>query len=144
MSNTPIDIKELKRALVADGLEVFRTRGEEVHLAERQNVQLMDAGVRVRGGASPAVVVIARAQRNDAPTLSEAALLDLVRARAAALREAGYSEVHSGPREIRSVSDPEQLLDVWYEVTWRRDVDTLGDAVREARRAMLAERYVVP
>lgn len=144
MSNAPIDIKELKRALVADGLEVFRTRGDEVHLAERQNVQLMDAGVRVRGGDSPAVTIIARAQRNDAPTLSETVLLDLVRTRGGALSDAGYVEVQAGSREIRSVSDPGQLLDVWYEVTWRRAVDSLGDAVREARRAMQSERYVVP
>ncbi len=139
-----IDVKELKRALHSGGLEVFRTRGDEVHLAERQNVQLMEAGVRVRGGASPAVTVVARAQRNDAPTLSPEALFEVVRARAAGLREAGYAEQGAAAREIRSVSDPTQLLDVWYEVTWSRAVAGLGEAVAEARRAMAAERYVVP
>lgn len=139
-----IDIKELKRALQSEGLEVFRTRGDEVHLAERQNVQLMEAGVRVRGGASPSVTVVTRAQRNDAPSLPDDALLALVRERAAALRAAGYAETQSGTREIRSVSDPGQLLDVWYEVTWERAVSSLAEAVAEARRAMSAERYVVP
>ncbi len=139
-----IDLKELKRNLVIAGLEVFRTRGDEVHLAERQNVQLMEAGVRVRGGAAPCVTVVVRAQRNDAPALAPEAMLDAVRARSAPLRDAGYAEVSSGAREIRSVSDPSQLLDVWFEVVWQRAVSTQEEAVAEARRCMSAERYVVP
>ena len=68
-----LNVKDLKRALIDAGLEVFRVRDDEVHLAERQNVQLMEAGIRVRGGARPAVItVVARAQRNDAPALNEA------------------------------------------------------------------------
>lgn len=139
-----IDVKELKRSLVTAGLEVFRTRGDEVHLAERQNVQLMDSGVRVRGGASPLITVVMRAQRNDAPTLDSDAMFDAVRARAAGLRAAGYDEVTSASREIRSVSDPEHLLDVWFEVTWQRAVASNEEAVAEARRAIATERYVVP
>ena len=139
-----IDVKELKRALIAGGLEVFRTRGEEIHLAERQNVQLMEAGVRVRGGDAPAVTVVSRAQRNDAPAVSPDGLFALVRERSAVLRDAGYVELDAAAREIRSVSDPTQLTDIWYEVTWSRAVASLDDAVAEARRAMSAERYVVP
>lgn len=139
-----IDIKELKRSLVTAGLEVFRTRGEEVHLAERQNVQLMEAGVRVRGGATPAVTVVVRAQRNDAPSLAAELMFDAVCARAQGLSDAGYVEVSREAREIRSVSDTSQLLDVWFEVTLQRAVGSHDEAVSEARRAMAAERYVVP
>ncbi len=139
-----IDIKELKRSLVTAGLEVFRTRGEEVHLAERQNVQLMEAGVRVRGGASPAVTVVVRAQRNDAPSLAAEVMFDAVRARSLGLTDAGYGEVSREAREIRSVSDASQLLDVWFEVTLQRAVVSTDEAVTEARRAIAAERYVVP
>ncbi len=140
----PIDVKELKRALQDGGLEVFRVRGEEVHLAERQNVQLMEAGVRVRGGDAPGVTVVTRAQRNDAPALGPDAMFELVRGRHAGLRDAGYAEVAAASREVRSVSDPGQLLDVWFEVTWQRPVSSLPEAVSEASRAMRAERYVVP
>lgn len=139
-----LNVKDLKRALVSAGLEVFRVRDDEVHLAERQNVQLMEAGVRARAGAQPAVIVVARAQRNDAPTLSESALYDAIRARTASLLEAGYKEIAAGSREIRSVSDNSHLLDVWYEVTFARDVASLEEAVSEVQRALLAERYVVP
>lgn len=141
---TTTDVKSLKRALSAAGLEVFRTRGDEVHLAERQNMHLMEAGVRVRAGSSPAVTIVVRAQRNDAPALSPESLFDVVRAKTHALREAGYAEAEASAREIRSVSDASQLLDVWYEVTLTRSVASLDEAVEEARRAMAAERYVTP
>lgn len=139
-----VDLKDLKKALIAAGLEVFRTRGEEIHLAERQNVSLMEAGVRVRGGATPAVFVVARAQRNDAPAATAEQLHALVRTRNAPLVDAGFHEVASGVREIRSVSDDSHVVDVWYEVTFAREVDDLDALVREARVAVAAERYVVP
>lgn len=141
---TTTDVKSLKRALGAAGLEVFRTRGDEVHLAERQNMHLMEAGVRVRAGSNPAVTVVVRAQRNDAPALSPESLFDTVRAKTHALRDAGYAETEANAREIRSVSDASQLLDVWYEVTLTRAVASLDEAVEEARRVMAAERYVTP
>lgn len=139
-----VDVKDLKKALVAAGLEVFRTRGEEVHLAERQNVSLMEAGVRVRGGAAPAVFVVARAQRSDASTTHAEHLLDLVRSRNQALLDAGFREVDASTRDIRSVSDESHIVDTWYEVTFTRDVEGLEGLVREAQVALAAERYVVP
>jgi len=139
-----IDVKELKNALVAAGFEVFRVREEEVHLAERQNVHLMEAGVRARGGAAPMVTIVARAQRNDAPMMSELALLDAVRSKMSALVDAGFIERDAGAREIRSVSDPAHVLDVWYEVTLERVVEAVDDAVHTVGIAMRTERYIVP
>ncbi len=140
---TSIEIKDLRRALVTAGLEVFRVKGDEVHLAERHNVQLMEAGVRVRAGADPTVSVVLRAQRNDAPTLGDDRMYAAVRERAQGLRALGYSEVSASAREIRSVSDGE-LLDVWFEVTVAIAVASLDDAVSKAVAAFATERYVVP
>lgn len=139
-----IDVKQLKKALEAAGLEVFRTRGEEVHLAERHNLQLMEARVRVRGGATPSVTVVVHAQRNDAPQLDDAALFALVRSRLDGLLARGYVEHDAAARRITSVSDPLHLLDTWYEVTLVRPVSSLDEAVVEARAAFAAERYVYP
>lgn len=139
-----LTVKDLKRALIDAGMEVFRVRDEEVHLAERQNVQLMEAGVRTRLGGTPKVTVVARAQRNDAPSLTDQVAFELVRQRLSALREAGYTEVSAETRELRSVSDPNQIIDVWYEVTFERPVGSLEEAVSETQRALAAERYVVP
>lgn len=138
------NVKDLKRALVSAGFEVFRVRDDEVHLAERQNVQLMEAGVRVRAGSSPRVLVVARAQRNDAPSMSESALYETIRARNAGLIASGYREVAAGSREIRSVSNADHVLDVWYEVSFERPIASLEEAVEEVRRSMQSERYVVP
>ena len=138
-----IDVKELKKALVATGLEVFRVRGNEVHLAERQNLHLMEARIQVAGGGAPAVTVVLHAQRSDAPEMDPGSLLDVVRERAETLTKNGYEEVEAKPREICSVNDG-AVLDVWYEVTLRRGVGSLDEAVHEAQRAIAVDRYVVP
>ena len=142
-SHATIDVKELKRALVATGLEVFRVRGNEVHLAERQNLHLMEARVQVAGGGAPTVTVVLHAQRSDAPKMDPKSLLNIVRERAEVLKRDGYEEVDAKPREICSVNDG-AVLDVWYEVTLRREVSTLDEAVAEAQRVFSVERYVVP
>ena len=142
-SHAPIDVKELKRALVATGLEVFRVRGNEVHLAERQNLHLMEARVQVAGGGAPAVTVVLHAQRSDVPKMDPKSILDIVRGRAEGLKRDGYEEVDAKPRDICSVSDG-AVLDVWYEVTLRREVSTLDEAVAEAQRDFSVERYVIP
>ena len=143
LSHATIDVKELKRALVAAGLEVFRVRGHEVHLAERQNLHLMEARVQVAGGTTPSVTVVVHAQRSDAPKLAPNSMLALVREHAAALTKCGYEEIDAKPREICSVNDG-AVLDVWYEVTFRRAVATLEEAVSEAQRVFAVERYVIP
>jgi hypothetical protein len=142
-SPATIDVKELKRALVATGLEVFRVRGNEVHLAERQNLHLMEARVQVVGGGAPTVTVVLHAQRSDAPKMDPKLLLDVVRERGEALRRDGYEEIDAKPREICSVNDG-AVLDVWYEVTLRRAVSTLDEAVHEAQRVFSVERYIIP
>jgi hypothetical protein len=141
---TEVNVKDLKRALVGAGFEIFRVRDDEVHIAERQNVQLMEAGIRARAGATPRVSVVARAQRNDAQSMSEVALFEMIRARNAPLLAAGYREVHAGAREIRSVSDADHVLDVWYEITYERPVASIEESVEEVRRALDSERYIVP
>jgi hypothetical protein len=138
-----LNVKDLKRALIGAGLEVFRVRDDEVHLAERQNVQLMEAGVRARAGGTPCVTVVARAQRNDAPALNETALYDAIRRALVPLVDAGYREERAASREIRSVSD-DHIVDVWYEVIFVREVTSVDEAVSEVKRALSVERYVVP
>jgi hypothetical protein len=138
-----LNVKDLKRALISAGLEVFRVRDDEVHLAERQNVQLMEAGVRARAGGAPRVTVVARAQRNDAPALNDHALYDAIRHALLPLIDAGYREERAESREIRSVSD-DHVLDVWYEVVFVREVASMDEAVSEVKRALSVDRYVVP
>ncbi|MBI5513447.1 MAG: hypothetical protein HY909_06730 [Deltaproteobacteria bacterium] len=139
-----MDVKILKLHLQNAGLEIFRVRGEEVHLAERHNLQLMEAGVRARGGERPALLVVLRAQRNDAPHEGAGALFELVRTRARMVLPEGFTETDAIARELRNVSDPSQVLDLWYEVTFERAISTPEEAVELALRALSIERYILP
>lgn len=139
-----IPVKELRKTLVEAGFEVFRVKDDEVHLAERQNLHLMEAGVRVRASAPFRVTVTARAQRSDAPGLTPEALFELVRDGIKPLIEQGFEELAVHTRELYSVSDSTQVVDIWYEVTLGRSFDTIHDAITFARRALEIERYIVP
>jgi hypothetical protein len=139
-----LPVKELRKALVDAGFEVFRVKDDEVHLAERQNLHLMDAGVRIRASAPLRVTVTARAQRSDAPGMDPDGFFALVRQGVRPLSEQGYQEHAVQSRELHSVSDANQVLDVWYEVTLVRSFDSVADAIEAARSALTVERYFVP
>ena len=76
---------EIKKALKEAGLEVYRTRGDVVYLADRVRENLlMDAGTFVRGGADVRgadvrIGFIVRAQRNDFPNDAEEHLFERAR-----------------------------------------------------------------
>src|SRR5688500_18488213 len=62
---------EMKRALIQAGFEVYTTRGDVVHLADRVRENLiMDAGIFIKSGV-PAVGFVVRAQKNDFPNEGE-------------------------------------------------------------------------
>src|SRR5262245_19590554 len=82
-SSQPPSIQDLKRTLVAAGLEIYRTRPDAVHLAERpRDNQILDAGISVRPATpegSIEVRVVMRAQRSDFPRDTADALYARVR-----------------------------------------------------------------
>lgn len=123
---------------------MFRVKDDEVHLAERQNLHLMEAGVRIRASEPIRVTVTARAQRSDAPGLSPDALFELVRDGVRPLTALGFEEIAVQSRELFSVSDNSQVLDVWYEVTLGQSFETLDDAIGTTRRVLAVERYITP
>jgi hypothetical protein len=74
-----LTVQELKKAIQQAGLEVYRTRGNEVHLAERPRENLiMDAGVSVLlavvpSETTPAPPAVASSPSDPAPTLAPSA-----------------------------------------------------------------------
>ena len=94
----PTPTSRIKKALVEAGLEVFRTRPEEIILAERPRENLiMDSGVRLRLGdladAALEVRVVLKAHKTDFPTEEEAHLFDRVRKLAEGAVSDGFAEV---------------------------------------------------
>lgn len=135
---------EMKRALIQAGFEVYATRGDVVHLAERVRENLiMDAGIFVKS-ASPTVGFIVRAQLSDFPNEDEEQLLDRARNLGKAAMDRGYEEVKTTIREVRDPGDRARTLDTWCEVSFEKAVSDLTGVVAEVRFALSFEKAVSP
>src|SRR4051794_5238970 len=121
----PVTPADIKKALVAAGFELYRTRGNEVQIADRVRDNLiMDSGVSVRAQDSLSVKVVVRAQRSDFPADGTASLFDRARELAAAAVARGYVESGSLTSPMPDPADPERTLDTWYEVYFEKPVST--------------------
>ena len=149
-SSQPPSIQDLKRTLMAAGLEVFRTRPDAVHLAERpRDNQILDAGISVRPTVDDAtqsafeVRVVMRCQRSDFPREPAAALFERVRALAVdGLLSRGFEEIETREHRMPDPGDNEKTLDTWFELVFSRKVPDVSDAVTEAKLALKLEKYV--
>lgn len=138
---------EIKKALREAGLEIYRTRGDVVHLAERVRENLlMDAQIFVKAGDAGAVTVgfVVRAQRNDFPNDGEEHLFERARTLGAAAVRNGYAEVEAVVRKILDPGDGQRTLDTWCEVQFEKAVADLDAAVAEARFALTIEKAAPP
>lgn len=135
---------EIKKAIVAAGLEVYRTRGDVVYLAERVRENLiMDSGVSIHASA-PKVVFIVRAQRTDFPTDGEERLFERARSLAAIAIERGFREVDTHVREVCDPGDAARRLDTWCEVQFEKAVADVQAAIDEARFVLGIEKAAAP
>jgi hypothetical protein len=132
---------ELKKALQQAGFDVYRARGDEVHLAERPRENLiLEAGVVVVGGENPGVRLTVRAEKVTFPGESDEALLDRARRTAATALERGYVEVSTSVRSMMDPGDDTHVLDTWFEVVVAKPAPTFEDLVQEARFALQLEK----
>ncbi|MBV9946561.1 MAG: hypothetical protein JOZ69_06915 [Myxococcales bacterium] len=137
----PHSANRIKAALSEAGLEVFRTRGEEIVLAERPRENLiMDAGVRLRVTDAYEVRVVLRAQRADFPNEDDALLFERVRRLASPALAGGFAEVATSVTPIQDPSEPERTLDTFFEITYAKRAHSMTDAVAEVRFALALEK----
>ncbi len=139
---TKLEPGSLKQALEEAGIEIYRTQGDEIHVAERIRLHIMDSGVRVVATSPGRVRFVARAQRADFPRASEQELLDRLRSGIGAVARArGYEEGASRTVQVRDPVDEQRVLDTWYEIAYEKgglaDVDAV---IAEVRWALEAER----
>lgn len=136
-----VTLAVLKKALQAEGLEIYRTRENEVVLAERVRENLiLDSGVRVRAGTPPEVFVVFRAERHDFPGEADNAVFDHAALLGGAAAKEGFAELARNAVPMTDPGDPERVLDTFYEVTFRAAADDYDGAVRLARFALGLER----
>lgn len=137
----PHNAARIKKALIEAGFEVFRSRSEEIVLAERPRENLiMDSGVRLRLASALEVRVVLRAQKADFPNEEETRLFDRVRKLAERVLAAGFAEVTTAVTRVADPGDPERTLDTFYEITYAKSADALADALAELKFAMALEK----
>jgi hypothetical protein len=140
----PYNASRIKKALVEAGFEVFRTRGEEIVLAERPRENLiMDSGVRLRvpqERETLEVRIVLRAQKADFPNEDEPHLFDRVRQLAAPALSDGFTEIATAVTRISDPGDAERTLDTFYEITYSKPAPRLDDALVELKFALGLEK----
>jgi hypothetical protein len=131
----------VKKVLVDAGFEVFRTRGEEILLAERPRENLiMDSGVRLRLGEPFEVRIVLRAQKADFPNEDDGHLFERVRKLAAPAVSDGFAEIATAVTKVSDPGDAERTLDTFYEITYAKPASALDEAVVELRFALGLEK----
>lgn len=135
------DLQSIKKALVDAGLEIYRAQGQEIQVAERVRLHLMDSGVRVQ--LEPlAVSFTCRSQRSDFPSVAPNDLFDKVRQKVGSDATAhGFVESKATTSEQRDPVDASKVLDVFYEVTYAKPTDAT-QLVDEVRWALAVDKYV--
>lgn len=131
---TPV---ELKKSLIAQGFEVYRTMSDRVALAERvRDNLLMDGNVAACTGEQLAVRFTTRAQQSEFPNDDEVALFNRARCRGEIALVRGYHEIDSIVVPVYDPGDASRTLDTWYEVSFTRPVSTLEELYLELRFAL--------
>jgi hypothetical protein len=132
---------ELKKALIAQGFEVYRTLPDRIALAERvRDNLLMDGNVAACTGEYLSVRFTTRAQQSAFPNDDEGTLLGRARAQGELSLARGYVEVDCAIVPIYDPGDSSRTLDTWFEVTFAREVGTFDDLVHELRFALGLEK----
>jgi hypothetical protein len=140
----PYSASRIKKALLDAGFEVFRSRGEEIVLAERPRENLiMDSGVRLRlaaSGESLEVRIVLRAQKADFPNEDESHLFDRVRKLASPAVSGGFAEISTAVTKVADPGDAERTLDTFYEITFAKPAARLDAALVELKFALTLEK----
>ena len=130
--------QELKKLLMSEGLELYRTLADRVVLADRVRDNLiMDSGVSVlsQDGAL-GIRVVFRAQACDFQGESPEGLFGHARRLGQPGQGRGYSEASMTVVPIHDPGDKTRVLDTWYEVSYERTVADAAELMPELRLAL--------
>ena len=136
----PAPPSPLKKALVSEGFEIYRTAPNLVTLADRvRDNLLMDSGVSVVEEPL-AVRVVLRAQSSNFPGESPDGLYARARALSSELLSRGYAEVSAQAVPVADPGDRSRTIDTWYEVTYAVAVAGEAALAGEVRAALAVNK----
>jgi hypothetical protein len=137
------DAKAVKKALVEAGLEIYRTQGSEIHMAERVRLHIMDSGVRIALTNPPVIRFTARSQQSDFPHDGAETLFERVRGSVgSAANGRGFVEAGTASVRVTDPVDASRVLDVWHEVTYEKPAGDIEALIDEVRWALEVEKYI--
>ncbi len=132
-----MNAKELKKWLVSEGFQVYRTLASGVVLADRARENLiLDSGVQVVAGEQYAVRLTVRETTRECPGLDAEQRFQRLHQLAAECLARGYRVVGRSTRAIPDPGDPSAVLDTWYELTLERPGLARGCLAAELRYAL--------
>jgi hypothetical protein len=135
--------QQLKKALIQANLEVYRTLGDEIVLADRPRENLiLDSGVRVRTPLNGTfrLRLVVRAEQSAFSGDEPERLFERARELSVSAVEHGFCELGTQVTPMKDPADPERTLDTFYEVIYTREAATLDEACAEARFALTLEK----
>lgn len=130
--------QELKKLLVSERFEVYRTLGDRILLADRVRENLiMDSGVSVSSTDAGYVIrIVVRAQASDFQGETPEWLQEHARRMGEPATQLGYSECSANVVPIHDPSEQSHVLDTWYEVAFERTVPDQSSLVDELKQAV--------
>jgi hypothetical protein len=131
--------QELKKALVTAGFEVYRTKSDEIMLADRVRDNLiLDSGVRVSANDANEVRVnlVMGVRHTQFPGENDQALFERVRRLAGPLLEAGFAEMGTSQSPVIDPSDATKTLDIFFDVTFGKNEATFDAALPSLKVAL--------
>lgn len=140
-----LNLDRLKQAVLDASLEIYRVSGSEIRIAERVRMHLMDSGVAVILQSTALVTLTVRSQRSDFPTARAEQLFERVReaiGQRAATR--GFRELRAETRNITDPVDDSHVLDVWHELTFAKDGQSIDGIIDDVRWALGVPKCVDP
>jgi len=134
---------ELKKALLAQGFEIYRTHPDRIVLADRVRENLiMDSGVAAHPGETLRVRFVVRAQGSDFPAAGAEELFERARMAGSQAIARGYAEVATATVPVPDPGDSSRTLDVWYEVAFEKSVVDETELLSELRYALALDKTV--
>jgi hypothetical protein len=142
---TALTLDRLKQAVLDAGLEIYRVNDGQIRIAERVRMHLMDSGVAIEMHSNARLTLTVRGQRSDFPTAPADQLFERIRdsiEQTAVAR--GFREVDAVTRDVTDPVDESNVLDVWHELTFAKEIPVLDGLIDDVRWALRVPKCIDP